>query len=131
MGRRATSGPTEAELEILTVLWELGPSTVRQVNQAINSKRPTGKTTTLKLMQIMVDKGLLVRDESVRPQLYRPTASKRQVQGKLLGNLLDRAFDGSASALVVHLLEQGNVSVDELDEIRKTIAAHRRKRGDK
>ena len=121
MGRRATSGPTEAELEILTVLWELGPNTVRRVNQAINSKRPTGKTTTLKLMQIMLDKGLLVREESVRPQVYRPAISKRQIQGKLLSNVLDRAFDGSAGQMILRALGTRKASQEELAEIRRLL----------
>lgn len=118
MGRRASNGPTEAEYEILTVLWEVGSGSVRQVNKAINRSRPTGKTTTLKLMQIMLDKGLLARDQSVRPQVYRPVLSRKQAQGKLMRELLERAFDGSAARMVLHALGTRKTSPEELAEIR-------------
>jgi BlaI family penicillinase repressor len=121
MGRRATNGPTEAELEILSVLWETGPAAVRRVHEAIDRKRPTGKTTTLKLMQIMTDKGLLVRDEDARPQIYRPAMSKTKAQRKLLRTLLDRAFDGSAGQMVLRALGTKKTSPAELAQIRKLL----------
>lgn len=121
MGRRATKGPTEAELEILSVLWDLGPGTVRQINAAMNRRRPTGKTTTLKLMQIMTEKGLLVRDESVRPQLYRPALSRKRAQSTLVHGLMARAFDGSAAQLVLRALATQKASAAELAEIRELL----------
>jgi len=121
MGRRPTNGPTGAELEILRVLWQRGPSSVREVNERLNLLRPTGKTTTLKLMQIMADKGLLVRDESVRPQVYRPSASREATQGKLVGDLLKRAFEGSAGQLVLRALATQRTSKEELAEIRRLL----------
>ena len=121
MARRATKGPTEAELEILQVLWDLGPSTVRAVNEQLNCKKPTGKTTTLKLMQIMTEKGLLVRDETVRPQVYRPTQTREKAQGRLVHDLLNRAFDGSAGQLALRALATRKASLEELAEIRNVL----------
>ena len=126
MARRKTTGPTEAELEILCVLWQRGPGTVRQVNRALNETRPTGYTTTLKLMQIMLEKGLLVRDETVRPQVYRPAASKERTQGRLLKDLMQRAFDGSAAELVLRALATQQASPEDLAEIRRAIDEMRR-----
>jgi BlaI family transcriptional regulator, penicillinase repressor len=121
MGRRPTNGPTGAELEILSVLWDRGPSTVRQVNEQLNAERRTGQTTTLKLMQIMIEKGLLARDESVRPQVYRPQASRDVVQGRLIGDLMKRAFDGSAAQLVLRALSTQRATPEERAEIRRLL----------
>jgi predicted transcriptional regulator len=118
MARRPTDGPTEAELEVLNVLWDRGPSTVSEVNETLNAVRPTGKTTTLKIMQIMLEKGILARDESVRPQVYRPRQSKEKTQAKLVRRLLRRAFDGSAAQLVLRALSDHNATGEELAEIR-------------
>jgi BlaI family transcriptional regulator, penicillinase repressor len=121
MGRRPTNGPTGAELEILSVLWDRGPSTVRQVNEQLNAERRTGQTTTLKLMQIMIEKGLLARDESVRPQVYRPQASRDVVQGRLIGDLMKRAFDGSTAQLVLRALSTQRATPEERAEIRRLL----------
>ena len=121
MGRRKAKGPTEAELEILRVLWERGPSTVREVNEAIDAVQPTGYTTTLKLMQLMVEKGLLVRDESVRPQVFRPREAKEKTQRALVGNLVREAFAGSAAQLVLRALDARKASREELAEIRRAL----------
>lgn len=118
MARRPTSGPTDAELEILTVLWDRGPSTVREVNVAVGELRPTGYTTTLKLMQIMTEKGLLVRDKSNRTHCYHPASSKEKTQRQLVKNLLGRAFDGSAAQLVLRALSTEKASPEELAKIR-------------
>jgi len=87
--------PTDSELAILTILWERGPSTVRQVHEALADERDTGYTTTLKLMQIMADKGLVTRNESARTHVYSAMASEEQTQRQLLKDLVDRAFGGS------------------------------------
>jgi BlaI family penicillinase repressor len=121
MARRRTDGPTEAELEVLSVLWERGPSTVNGVNEAVNALRPTGKTTTLKIMQIMLEKGMLARDESVRPQVYRPRQPKEKTQARLVQRLLKRAFDGSAAQLVLRVLSEHHASEQELAEIRRLL----------
>jgi predicted transcriptional regulator len=113
--------PTDAELEILRVLWERGPSTVRQVHEALAGTRETGYTTTLKLMQIMAEKGLVTRDESSRTHVYAARASQEHTQRQLLNDLVDRAFGGSAAELVLRALSARKTSDDELREIRKLI----------
>lgn len=118
--------PTEAELAILGVLWTRGPSTVRQVNDALSPTRETGYTTTLKLMQIMAEKGLVVRDERDRSHVYQARLSRDQVQRDLVGDLVDRAFEGSAAALVLQALSSRPASSDELNEIQKLIDDYKR-----
>lgn len=119
--------PTDAELEILRVLWEHGPSTVRQVHEALADTRETGYTTTLKLMQIMADKGLVSRDESSRTHVYSAGTSKEQTQRQLVKDLMDRAFGGSAAALVMRAISAEGTSSEELREIRKLIDDYREK----
>ena len=118
--------PTDAELTILRVLWERGPSTVRQVNEALSASRGTGYTTTLKLMQIMAEKGLVTRDESDRTHLYTARLAQDRTQQQLVSDLMHRAFGGSASALVMQALSAQPVSLEELDGIRKLIDKHRK-----
>lgn len=108
--------PTEAELEILNVLWAQGPSTVRDVHNA--SSKDTGYTTVLKQMQVMVEKGLLDRSEKFRSHVYEPRIAKGQTQQRLARNLVQRAFDGSAKNLVLGALSSQKVSPAELKEIR-------------
>ena len=120
--------PTDAELSILRVLWERGPSTVRQVHEALSGTRDTGYTTTLKLMQIMADKGLVERDESARTHIYTPIAGREQTQNQLVKDLVDRAFGGSAAALVLRALSTDDATDAELKQIRKLIDDYREKR---
>jgi predicted transcriptional regulator len=120
--------PTDAELAILRVLWELGPATVRQVHDALADDRDTGYTTTLKLMQIMADKGLVTRDESARTHIYSARVSRDRTQQQLVSDLIDRAFGGSAAALVLQALSAQPTSEKELGEIRRLIDDYRRKR---
>lgn len=115
--------PTDAELAILRVLWDRGPSTVREVAEALG--RQTGYTTVLKLMQIMTEKKLLLRDESERTHVYRPAYSEDQTQQHLVSDLISRAFDGSAAKLVLQALASGKASPEELEEIRKLLESHR------
>jgi predicted transcriptional regulator len=112
--------PTEAELEILNVLWSTGPATVREVHDALLSKG-TGYTTVLKQMQVMAEKGLLSRSERFRSHVYEARAAKHHTQQQLARNLLHRAFDGSANSLVLGALSAQKVSPAELREIRKTL----------
>jgi predicted transcriptional regulator len=119
--------PTEAELAILRVLWERGPSTVRQVFVALADARETGYTTTLKLMQIMAEKGLVTRDESSRTHVYTARASQGHTQRQLITDLVDRAFGGSAAALVLQALSSHPASPKELAEIEKLITDYRKK----
>jgi predicted transcriptional regulator len=113
--------PTDAELAILRVLWERGPSTVRQVNELLNRDKDTGYTTVLKLLQIMTEKGLVTRDETARTHVYTSACSEDQTQRQLVGDLLDRAFGGSARKLVMQALSARKASADELAEIRRLI----------
>lgn len=110
--------PTDSELAILRVLWNNGPSTVRQVHEELSQEQPTGYTTILKLMQIMFDKGLVERDEAQRAHVYRPLVSEQKTQRQLVTDLLDRAFEGSASKLVLQALASKRTSPAELREIR-------------
>ena len=118
--------PTDAELTILRVLWDRGPSTVRQVNDVLSAARETGYTTTLKLMQIMAEKGLVTRDESDRTHLYAASLAQDRTQQQLVSDLTQRAFGGSASALVMQALSGQRVSSEELEAIRKLIDKHRK-----
>jgi predicted transcriptional regulator len=120
--------PTDAELAILRVLWQHGPSTVRHVHEALADTRETGYTTTLKLMQIMADKGLVTRDESARTHVYAAVVNEEKTQGQLVKDLVDRAFGGSAKELVLRAISDEGTTADELHEIRKLIDDYREKR---
>ncbi len=122
MARRKNSRPTDRELTILRILWDKGPSTVRQVNEAMSQDEDTGYTTTLKLMQIMAEKGLVLRDDSQFKHVYRPALTEEKAQKQLVGELLDRAFSGSAEKLVMRALSAKKVSAKELASIRKLLA---------
>jgi predicted transcriptional regulator len=115
-----TRKPTDAELGILRVLWFRGPSTVRQVAEALG--REAGYTTVLKLLQIMTEKRLVVRDEAERTHIYEAAYTQDQTQRQLVADLLDRVFDGSAAQLVLQALATNKTSPEELDEIRKLLA---------
>jgi predicted transcriptional regulator len=115
--------PTDAELAILRVLWERGPSTVRQVAEVLG--RETGYTTVLKLLQIMTEKGLVARDESERTHVYEAASTEDQTQRQLVSDLLDRAFGGSAAKLVLQALAARKASPEELAAIRKLLDKRR------
>jgi len=113
--------PTEAELGILRVLWQRGPSTVREVWELLSPKQQTGYTTVLKIMQIMFEKGLLARDERERSHVYRSARSEEQTQRQVVGHLLERLFSGSAPKLVMQALAAKKATPAELAEIRKLL----------
>jgi predicted transcriptional regulator len=122
----AAPRPTDAELAILRVLWERGPSTVRQVHEVLVSREgPTAYTTALKLLQIMTEKGLVRRDESDRTHVYHARLTEEQTQRQLVRDLLERAFGGSASKLVMQALNAKRATPQELGEIRRLIEARR------
>jgi predicted transcriptional regulator len=125
MPRNVTPRPTDAELTILHVLWERGPSTVRQVHEVLTRVRPTAYTTALKLLQIMTDKGLVRRDETDRSHVYQARLSEEQTQRQLVRDLLDRAFGGSSSKLVMQALATRRASAEELVEIRRLLDGRR------
>ena len=110
--------PTAAELEILRMLWKLGPSTVRQVHTAMNETGSTGYTTVLKFLQIMHQKGLVVRDDSHRAHVYRARLSKDKTQDQITRHLVDKVFDGSRSQLVLHVLGDSKATPEELAQVR-------------
>ena len=118
---RFTPRPTDAELAILRVLWARGPSTVRQVHEALGEERETGYTTSLKLMQIMAEKGLVTRDESNRTHVYTARLTRAETQSQLISHLVDRAFGGSAAALVLQALNSEATTPEEIAEIRRLI----------
>jgi BlaI family penicillinase repressor len=113
--------PTVAELEILRVLWDGGPRSVREIQRVMNEVKPTGYTTVLKLLQIMTDKGLVNRDEKQRPQIYRARYPREHTQRQLLHDLAQRAFGGSVKALVLQALAGRKSSPRELEEMEKLL----------
>ena len=121
MSKPTTPRPTDAELAILRILWERGASTVRQVHEMLSRERPAAYTTALKMLQIMTEKGLVRRDESDRTHVYQARLSEEQTQRQLVRDLLERAFGGSASKLVMQALAARKTSAEELSEIRKLI----------
>jgi predicted transcriptional regulator len=121
MAKRDLPKPTDAELAILRVLWDRGPSTVRDVTDALQAERGTGYTTALKLLQIMTEKGLVSRDDSQRTHVFQAVAPAAETQRQLVGDLLDRAFRGSAQQLVLQALSSKQASRAELAEIRKLL----------
>ncbi len=129
MVRPRHESPTPAELEVLQVIWERGPSTVREVMTVLNRQRPRAYTSVMSLMSVMVEKGLLAAQPKGRAFLYSARVSQARTQSEIVKDLLDRVFDGSASALVTHLLAEAKPDSEELDEIRKTISEFPRKKG--
>ena len=122
MSRPSAPRPTDAELSILRILWERGPSTVRQVHEQLAQERPAAVyTTALKLLQIMSEKGLVDRDERDRTHVYRARLSEETTQRQLVRDLLDRAFGGSAGKLVMQALATKRASAEELKDIRQAI----------
>ncbi len=121
MAKSTLPKPTEGELAILRVLWARGPCTVREVQAELEPERGTGYTTTLKLMQIMLEKGLLRRDDSQRTHIYQAAVSRDRTQQQLVGQLLDQAFGGSARQLVLAALSSKPSTPAELAEIRKLL----------
>ena len=113
--------PTDAELAILNVLWELGPSTVREIHESLSRSHDSGYTTILKLLQIMTEKGLVTRDESQRAHVYSARHSAQRTQRQLLGDLMDRAFGGSPAKLVMQALSGQKATTEELSAIRELL----------
>src|SRR6185503_18630201 len=117
--------PTETELELLQILWQKEPATVREIHDALNEERVSGYTTVLKLLQIMTTKGLVVRDEAARAHVYRAAFSQDAMQSRLLTDLSNRLFAGSAAQLALHALSMESAGDDELAEIRALLERRR------
>jgi len=111
--------PTEAECNILSIIWERGTATVREVYEELSQRQEVGYTTVLKFMQIMTEKGLLERDASVRPQVFSPSRDKADVQRDMVGDLLDRVFGGSTESLVLGVLSSRPSTPEEIAKIRR------------
>jgi len=121
MKKRKQIKPTEGELEILKILWDHGPSTVRFVHEILNAQKKIGYTTTLKTMQIMFEKKILSRNEENRSHLYMPEIKKQETQKLLIKNLVDKVFGGSASNLILQALGGYKASQEEVSEIREVL----------
>ncbi|HEY1481508.1 MAG TPA: BlaI/MecI/CopY family transcriptional regulator [Candidatus Acidoferrum sp.] len=119
--------PTVSELEILHVLWERGPSTVREVHETISAKKPLGYTTVLKLLQIMTSKGLVKRDEQERAHVYEAWQPAEKTKRQIAADMLQRVFDGSASELMLHALAERRSSKQEIAELRRLLDEYERK----
>ena len=129
MPRPREEQPTAGELEVLKVLWDRGPSTVRDVMRVLNNSRPRAYTSVMSLLNVMTEKRLLVREPQGRAFVYRPRVDRGKTLRRLVGDLLSRAFEGSTSQLVLHLLDQSQPSTDELAEIRKAIEHYQQEGG--
>jgi predicted transcriptional regulator len=121
MPRRPSSTPNDVELAILRVLWARQGATVRQVHDVLKSSREAGYTGTLKMMQVMCEKGLLVRDDSGRPQIYRPAVPEEQTQRQIVRDLIQKAFGGSTHKLMLRAVQTQKLSAGEMAEIRKLL----------
>ncbi len=121
MARPKSSQPTDRELSILGILWDESPLTVRQIHEKLSVNSDTGYTTTLKIMQIMVDKSLLLRDQSGKTHLYMPAITRDITQKNLVSDLLKKAFSGSAGSLVLQALKNNTVDDNELAQIKKIL----------
>lgn len=118
--------PTEVELKFLNTLWELAPATVKEVHAHLNRKEDYAYTGVLRMLQVMLEKGLVTRDESLRSHVYAPAHSRASMEGGLVADLTERLFGGSAAALVLAALRSGQVSPEEKDRIRKALGKEKR-----
>jgi len=122
MARSASTQPTEVELQILGILWERGPCTVRQVHEALAEIKETQYPTTVKMLLVMRDKGLVKRDERARPIVYRGAITREKAQKRMLGELLERVYEGSAKTLMMHAMTAKKATPEEIAEIRQFLA---------
>lgn len=121
MRELGSSQPTAVELEILRILWELGPSPVREVHARLNAVKGTNYSTTVKMLSVMLTKGLVKRDETATPHIYRAAITRDRAAKKFLGELIEKVYDGSAMSLVLQALASGKASQEEIDEARKLL----------
>ncbi|MBX2888052.1 MAG: BlaI/MecI/CopY family transcriptional regulator [Ferruginibacter sp.] len=126
--KQKNNKPTESELEILGILWDKKEATVRTVNEEISKTKDVGYTTTLKLMQIMFEKGFVNRDESAKTHIYNPIVSREKTQKQFLSKIIDNLFAGSSTDLVLQALGNGNTSIEELDKIQIMIEELKKKK---
>ena len=127
MKSKAHSRPTDSQLEILKILWDRGPLTVRQVHEELSRAKPSQYTTTLKMMQVMTDRGLVSRDDTERSHVYRPLIRREDAEQQLASELMNRVFAGSAQRLLVSALGAKPASLKEIDELQDFIEQYRRR----
>ncbi|MEZ6138394.1 MAG: BlaI/MecI/CopY family transcriptional regulator [Pirellulaceae bacterium] len=118
MARHASSQPTEVELQILRILWNDGPSIARHIHDSLQAFKQTTYSTTVKMLSVMMEKGLLKRDDDAKPQVYRAAVPQQRTQKQMLSDLIDKVYDGSAAALMLHALSSKKATTEELREIR-------------
>ena len=121
MGRQGASQLTEVELQILKILWELGPSPVRDVHTRLNAEKGTNYSTSVKMLSVMLEKGLVKRDENSSPLIYRAAVTRDSTGKRMVKDLVDKVYDGAAMSLVLHALKSAKASTEELDEVRRLL----------
>lgn len=121
MARPASTQPTEVELQILRILWDDGPSIARHIHDRLQATRQTTYSTTVKMLSVMLDKGLLKRDDEAKPQIYRPSNARQRTQKRMLSDLIEKVYDGSAGALMLHALSSKKASAEDIAEIRRLL----------
>jgi BlaI family transcriptional regulator, penicillinase repressor len=121
MARPASAQPTEVEMQILRILWELGPSPVREIHRRLNAAKGTNYSTTVKMLAVMLQKGLVKRDDKAQPHVYRPALTRAKTGKRLLDDLIEKVYEGSAMNLVLQALSSGQATKDELDEVRRLL----------
>jgi predicted transcriptional regulator len=121
MTKKRLNQPTEVELQILRILWELGPSPVREIHARLNAVKGTNYSTTVKMLSVMLDKQLVKRDEKVSPHVYRPAQTREKTGKRMLGDLIEKVYDGAAMSLVLQALASTKPTQEELDEVRQLL----------
>jgi BlaI family transcriptional regulator, penicillinase repressor len=121
MPRPTSSQPTEVEMQILRILWELGPSPVREIHRRLEAAKGTNYSTTVKMLAVMLQKGLVKRDEDAQPHVYRPALTRAKAGKRMLDDLIEKVYDGSAMSLVLQALSSGKATKKELDEVRRVL----------
>lgn len=121
MARPTSTQPTEVEIQILRILWDLGPSPVREIHKRLEAAKGTNYSTTVKMLAVMLQKGLVKRDEKAQPYVYRPTITRAKTGKQMLDALIEKVYDGSAMSLVLQALSSGEATKAELDEVRRLL----------
>ncbi len=121
MKKHVAGQPTEVELQILRILWELGPSPVREIHARLQTEKETNYSTTVKMLSIMLDKGLVKRDENAQPHIYRPVQSREKTGQRMVSDLIEKVYDGAAMSLVLQALAHSKATPAELAEVRRLL----------
>jgi BlaI family transcriptional regulator, penicillinase repressor len=121
MPRPSSAQPTEVEMQILRILWDLGPSPVRDIHKRLEAAKGTNYSTTVKMLAVMLQKGLVKRDEDAQPHVYRPAFTRAKTGKRMLDDLIEKVYDGSAMSLVLQALSSGKATKEELDEVRRLL----------